>query len=435
MPGWYDQQIIDDAVGLNSVGGAALMTEGGASRDAFARFRVSDPTTLFDSQLQYDLQPLLWESSTTGGATVVHLTHQAAARLRCGTASGDKAIRQTRAYHRYQPGKSQMILLTGVVGAAKANVRKRLGYFDALNGIFLEQTAAGVSWVRRTYWSGAVVDTAIAQANWSLDPLDGSGASGITLDLSKSQILLIDLEWLGVGRVRVGFVIGGIVFYAHEFLHANTDHAGVYMSTANLPLRYEIENTAGAASATDLIQICGSVNSEGGFEEGRGIPFSASRGASAVAVTTRRPLLAIRPRDTFGGVVNRGTILPVGVEVLALTKCAFLEVVYGGAVSGGGPTWTDVDNTYSIAQKCVDATGITGGLTVASFYVPAAAQGASRAPGAQRINLLSRLPLTLNIAGTHPTSPLSDVLAVVATTAEGSDASNVYAGVNWQELY
>ena len=264
--------------------------------------------------------------------------------------------------------------------------------------------------------------------------MDGTGPSGETLDLSKSQILLIDMEWLGVGKVRVGFVIDGIVYYVHEFLHANRDLAGVYMSTANLPVRYEIENIAAAASATDLVQICSSVISEGGFEEGRGVPFSAGL-AAGVAVSTRRPLLSIRPRLTFGSVANRGAILPTSVEVLALSKCAYLEIVYGGAISKSGDlTWADVDATYSIVESNTDATAITGGIVLARFYVPAAARTQSVSPGAQRVNLLSRLPLTLSIAGAHPTTPFSDVLSVVATTAE-ADPSTVYTSVNWQELY
>jgi hypothetical protein len=352
--------------------------------------------------------------------------------MRCTTASGDKVIRQSRAYHRYQPGKSQLVMLTGVLGAAKANVRQRMGYFDAQNGIFLEQTSVGLRLVRRTYTSGSAVDNTVEQTAWNIDKMDGYGPSDVILDTSKAMIFVIDLEWLGVGRVRCGFVVDGSIYYVHQFNHANS-LTSVYMTTANLPLRYEIENTAAAASNTDLIQICSAVISEGGFEEGRGIPFSARSGVTAKAVTTRVPLVSIRPAATLNSIVNRGTILPISVDVAALSKSALIEIVYGGALTNA--SFAAVDATNSLTEADIAATAISGGIVVAQEFVPAATRAQSSSPGSSAINLLSRLPLTLNIAGAHPTSPFSDALSVVATVAEANETTNVFAAINWRELY
>ena len=235
---------------------AGAMTGEDFSTDAFGRVRVSDPATLFDSQHQYTSQPLYWGEQATGTGAATHLPNEASVRLSTGgTASGAKMYRRTKAYFRYQPGKSQFIAMTFVLGAATNNLRRRVGYYDSHNGIFVEQTGSGASVVRRTYTSGSAVDNVVAQDSWSIDRFDGTGPSGVTLDWTKTQILVIDLQWLGVGRVRVGFYVNGVLYYAHEFLNAN-NLSLVYMTSANLPLGYEIENTGITAGTNTMDCIC-----------------------------------------------------------------------------------------------------------------------------------------------------------------------------------
>lgn len=392
-----------------------------AAQDAFGRLRTSDPVTLFAAQFQYDLQPLMWESALTATGTATHLPNESSVRMRVA-ASGDKVIRQSRMYTRYRPGKSLLVALTTVVGTETENVRKRLGYFDAENGIFLEQNGiVDTALVRRTFTSGSAVDNRIVQADWNVDPFDGTGPSGITLDFTKAQILMMDLQWLGVGRVRVGFDINGVFWTAHQFLNAN-NLSTVYMTTANLPIRYEIEATGAIAGNTDLIQICSMVASEGGFEHELGIP--RSRGSNTpISVTTRRPILSIRPKATFNSIVNRGLIIPEGVSLTAATNEAYWELVYGGTVATT-PSWTSV-GTNSIVEYDVGATTITGGDVIASGFVINASSG-NRTIFNE--NILSRIPLVLDIAGANPV-----VLSLVATSFTGT--SSVTSEISWRELF
>lgn len=386
----------------------------------FSGLRVVQPTTLFDSQMQYDTNPLLWETTLAGSGSATHLPNESSVRLRTTTASGDSVIRQTKAYFRYQPGKGQMILTTFRTAVPAANVRQRIGYFDAQNGIFLELDGTTINIVRRTYTSGSAVDNKVAQASWNLDKLDGTGPSAITLDWTKTQILIIDFQWLGVGRVRVGFDIDGKIYYAHEFRNAN-NLTLVYMTTPNLPVRYEITNSGTASSSTnDLIQICTSVISEGGVELGRGYPFSANNGITAIGVTTRRAVLSIRPAATFNSIVNRSLILPQGFEFYVTTNAMLWEVVYNGTL-GGSPSWAAA-NASSAVEFDVAGTTVTGGITIASGYVPAAA--ATRTAVSQKIE--SRLPLVLDAAGANPIN-----LSLVATSFTGT--SNVAAEIDWVE--
>jgi len=293
------------------------------------------------------------------------------------------------------------------------------------NGIFLEQVSTGASIVRRTKTSGVAVDTAVAQTNWNLDKLDGSGTSGITLDLSKAQILVIDLQWLGTGRVRVGFDIGGTIIYAHQFLNSNSITT-VYMTTANLPLRYELEATGAIGASTTMKQICSSVISEGGFEEGRGLSFSASNPLAGKAITTRAAVITIRPKSTFNSIPNRGQIILDHLDTMVVTNNAFYEIVYNGTL-GGTATYTSVD-ANSLVEFDTASTTVSGGTVIESGYLAAGAgNGANAVSQVSEVGLNSRLAIALNAAGN-----IADTITFVATAQTGT--STVNATFEWKEI-
>ena len=390
--------------------------------DAFGRLRVSNPTDRFNSQFEYNALPLLWETVLVAGGTATHLPNESAVRLRVTTVSGDKVTRQSRRYIRYQPGKSQFIVMTGVLGAAKANVSRRLGYFDDENGFYFDQSDTDIGVVHREFTSGAVVNHRFEQSAWNLDKLDGTGPSGVTLDFTMSQIFVIDLEWLGVGRIRYGFNIAGVIIYCHEVLHAN-DLTTPHTTTANLPLRYEITNTGTAASNSDLLQICQTVISEGGFSDESGLIGSASNGITAISVTTRRPILSIRPKATFNSITNRGEVIPLGVSVFTGAQNVFWELVYDGALTGASYAST---NANSIVERDIAATAISGGIVIASGFV--AAGGAGGKGGGEKANITSKLVLGSNIAG-DTFVPLSLVVTAFTSTA------TVHGELSWKELY
>lgn len=410
--------------GSSSSAGLAIKAADSPSIDAFARWRVSEPAGLFDSQLQYDEADLFWDEYITGStAAVTHLPNESSARLRI--TGNEQIFRQTRAYHRYQPGKSQFILQTFVFPTIETGVVRRVGYFDGENGIFLDVSGTDLRLIRRTNASGTAVDNVITQANWNLDTFDGNGDSGITLDITKTQILIIDLEWLGVGRVRAGFVIDGVPVYAHEFLNAN-NLTTVYMTTPNLPLRYEIEADPGLTGTYDLHQICCQVSSEGGFEEERGIPFAVDTSITGtIAVTTRQAVLSIRPKATFNGLVNRAQITPESYGVLAETNSALVEIIYNGTLPTG-TAWTGADSE-SIVEYAVDAGVITGGIKVFSEYIPSSGANPNSRIGEGESALLSKLPLTLDINGENPIN-----LSIVVTSLNAT--SNINASFRWREI-
>ena len=326
--------------------------------DAFGRLRVSNPLTIFDSK-NIMSKNNLFDESLTGGGTVTYTANKSTVNLNVTQASGDKTIRQSKRVMSYQPGKSLLILNTFVMNTATANLKQKVGTFDANNGIFFYADGTTLKIVRRTYTSGSPVDTEISQSSWNGDKLDGTGTSGFTLDPAKSNILFIDIEWLGVGSVRVGFVINGILITAHTFNNANS-LTTVYMQTANLPIRYEIETAAALSSGTyTLQQICSTCISEGGYAPKaveQMVGTTAIAGSRLPTADTWHSIGTIRIRSGRPYAV----IVPAGYIVAGFENTDFQVGLFKGVtLASGSFSYTNYDDNieYDLTVRALSATG------------------------------------------------------------------------------
>jgi hypothetical protein len=295
---------------------------GGNNVDAFGRLRVSEPLTIFDSK-NIMSQNNLFAETTANGGSVVYTANKSTVNLNVTEAASSKTVRQSKRVMSYQPGKSLLIFNTFVMNTLTANLKQKVGLFDTNNGIFFTADGTTLKIVRRTYTSGTAVDTEISQSSWNGDTLNGTGASGYTLNTTASNILFIDIEWLGVGAVRVGFVINGQLITAHTFYNANS-LTTVYMQTANLPIRYEIERAGTIASGTyTLQQICSSCISEGGYSP-QGVEQmisteTISAGVNLATANTYYNIATIRIKTSRPYAV----IVPSGVDVLNISNGDF----------------------------------------------------------------------------------------------------------------
>lgn len=392
--------------------------------DAFGRLRISAPFNIFEIQFTYDLQPLFFEESNTNGDTT-HVPNASAARLSTGgTSSGNKAIFQSGQYFRYQPGKSQFVVWTCILGSKTANVRKRIGLFDAENGFFFEQDGSNLKIVRRTKTSGSVVDNAVNQSSWNLDVLDGTGSSGETLDESNDNLYIIDFQWLGAGRIRYGFDFGGQITYVHEIKFANTE-AVPFTTTGNLPFRTEIENTGVASGTTTFDFTCMAISSEGGFNP-TGIPGSVQN-EQLIEVTTANdplPILSIRNKATFG-ITNRGVVIPKSYQIISQDSIITYKIILNGSLTGA--SYNDVDATNSMVEFDIAATAISGGLVIDSGFLSGAKD--KKESGNIGEELMNKLFLANNIAG-----DTGDVLSIVISIpAVPGTASDCAAAFTWKE--
>ncbi len=387
--------------------------------DAFGRQRISTPEMIFNSKQIFDNQPLYWDDvqETGSGTTSTHSSFTASTTLAVSANTAGKRTRQTYMRFNYQPSKSQLIHITGVLkkSGGGTGIITRMGYFDDDNGIFLQRSGSTVGIVLRTSTSGSPSDSnLITQANWNLDKMNGSGVSGVNLDFSKTQILIIDFEWLGVGCVRIGFVIDGLIFYCHQFNNAN-NLTSVYMSTPNLPLRYQIENT-GAGAASSIECICGAVTSEGGKEE-VGTNLFLSSGTTPISATKAQlnAILGWRLKSDYKGCTI--DILDTGIYCSSIDAYQW-QLIFNPSVAG---TFTYNDVAGEPLQKAIGngTTNIaSGGTIVAGGY------GTSKL-SADTNALKALKKLGCSISGTMDT-------LVLCIYPLGNNALDAYASVNYR---
>lgn len=415
------------AVIVDPATGVPLITT--AQFDAFGNLRVSQPETIFDSKQVFDADLLNWNVPVAGGATITYQAQRASSLLSVPVGAGASAVRQTKRYFNYQPGKSDRTDVTFVLDAGDATVTKRAGRFDSNNGIFLRQVGGNLALVRRSDVSGVVVDEVVAQADWNGDPLDGSGPSGKTFNVLGVQLMRIAYEWLGAGSVQVSFAEPGKGFVlAHVFENVNI-LTSVFMRMPNLPVRYEIvRDSLGSAPAT-LEAICTSIVSEGG-QQLVGNKFAADRGITARAVTAAAmlPLIAIRLRGPASTLPASATNMRRTIQILNFTIASLAQgdtslfrlLLNPTRGAGTAPTWVAADPLSSVEFDVASTQVLTGGVEVAAGY----AQGR----GTEAVN--SRQMAEAIGADFAGTTADEWVLAAQAQTG----TNNLLAAMEWIEL-
>jgi len=389
--------------------------------DIFGRQRVSTPLTLFDSCHRYKDNGL-WTTATTGTASATFNANQGLVDLAVDNSINSEVVRETTKVFSYQPGKSLLILNTFVMQAKKTGLRQRVGYYNDYNGIYFEVNNSTVNFVERSYVSGGLAETRVAQSSWNADKLDGTGLSGLTLDTSKAQIFWMDIEWLGVGSVRTGFIINGQIIVCHIFNHANLI-SSTYITTASLPLRYEIKNTAATSGSSTLKQICSTVISEGGYElrglqQSIGTPINAP--SSLAVAGTYYPVISIRLKST----ALDGIIILTALSMMGIGNGINYswQVIASGTTTGG--SWISA-GTNSAVEYNISGTSFTGGRILASGFINSSNQGSPS------IDILKEALFKFQLERNGLTStPYELTLAVTA----GNNSQNIFASVDWEEI-
>ena len=412
--------------------------------DAFARLRVSNPVTMLDirfpgqnigsaSFLKNNLQIT---DATSGSYTGTY----GDSKLTVNASGVGYYISQSRNYCIYQPGKSLLFMASGIIDPSNNNYTTRIGYFDNVvpltnplivrNGLYFEHSGGVCSVNIKNNTS-----TTINQSDWNIDKLNGTGLSGLTLDFRKTQLFVIDMEWLGVGRVRFGFYAYGKIQYCHQVTNINILTAP-YTNSINLPICYSIHNsTVGGGTSNNFKQICSTVISEGGYAP-LGRPFSISTGSPTsvqIAFNTEEPILFLR-----GNVANTNyyhqNIIPTGLSMICSSTNDLilykLEYFVAGTYIGIDPSWNNVNNNYSVAQYARNlASGYnnTNAITLDQGYFYG--RGTNTFSSLGDVFTSQVLQITSNITNE------SDILVLTATFVSTSGNTNVLGTLSWQELY
>ena len=380
-----------------------VLTDTQANTDAFDRFRVSEPTTLFELNHIDNKRPRLVDEIVTGSGVSTH-NMGSYCKMEVGSSGPGRVIRQTFEYIPYQPGKSRLMLFTGVLEAVAggvANVTSRVGSYDdggnktfvlgPGDGEYFELTNSGLYACERLTNS----NTSVIQSSWNYDVFDGtestSNPSGFLVnDYSKAMILAIDQEWLGIGPVRFGFFINGSFRLGHTFNHSgigtptSTAITYPYTKTGKLPIRYEIISSA--AATAEMRMICSTIISEGGYD-----PIGDPHSNVTVNATVPSSLLAYTPVMSLKLIESRNnirhTLMVKNVSVLnktgsgssaswrlfllgddsKLTGASFSNIhVDSSAQVDESATFVDTDGAYQIASGFVE-TRSSQNLTFSSY--------------------------------------------------------------------
>jgi len=391
--------------------------------DAFNRLRVSNPLTLFDSSHRFR-DNSLWSTLSANGGSVAFNQTQGLMDLNVTNASGASALRETTKVFAYQPGKSLLIMNTFVMAASADGLVQRVGYFGNDNGIYFQMDGDTISFVERSIVTGSLVNTVCARSLWNGDKLDGSGPSEITLDLTKAQIMWLDIEWLGVGTIRTGFVVNGQFIVCHSFHHANIINS-TYITTASLPLRYEIFNKTATSGSKTLKQICSTVISEGGYQlnglqQSVGIPIG-----SPYRLTTKEtfyPVVSIRLKSS----PNRQDAIVIVSAISLLGKTAgdtFNWQVRNAAKTSGG-AWVSADDDSAVEYN-ITATSLTGGRVLGSGYFSTTQQTGGG------IDILKEALFRNQLERNSFTGECFEMTIVAAANNNNSD---LFASIDWEEI-
>ena len=390
--------------------------------DAFGRFKVSNPFTIFDSQHRYQLNDK-WVTATGVNGTSAYQVNESAVNLNVTTTSGDYIYRETNRVFPYQPGKSLLTMCSFVFASGKTNLRQRTGLFSTQNGVFFEQSGTTNNLVLRSFSSGTVAETRVPQSSWNYDVFNGSGVSERLLDPTKANIFWCDIEWLGVGDVRAGFVVDGRPEIAHIF-HNDNVNATAYMTTAILPLRQEIENVGVTASSSTSKQICATVISEGGYEmkgTGGAIGQAINAKYDLTVVATSYPVVSIRLKSTRAD----AAIILAGLSLVGATSAHYnWRLVEGGTTTGG--TWVSAGSSSAVEYNITGTSFALGtGRELLQGYTASSNQSSSV------IDLGKQDLLKYQLKRNSFTSSFTELTLTVAADVAGAD---VIAAFNWEEI-
>lgn len=436
------------------------------SFDMNNRLEVVDLETLLEIKFQpfvTSIDPLL-VSTYTSQSNITYSINNSIMTITGTAVMAAYFISQSKQYCIYQPGKTMIIYMTGIIGPSgnTNGTTTDIGYFDSnINGVggnglyFSYNPVLGISVNLLTSRNGVV--TSIPQYLWNGDKVDGSGKSGINLSFSKMQYFVIKFAWLGVGIIKFGFNVMGKFICVHKITNYNS-LSYPWMTSPNLPLRYRLTLATSSDSGT-LIQCCATILSDGGYSQ-LGHIYSCSNLQNVVTLgITETPMLAITGSctTTIGTPIGSTTntyyhnpinLLSYNAVVPANTVTILLSIrlypagtPFMTAYPTGGITWTDVlspttTNSGSVIKYSqggttagkIQASGSSGFTTSNSIllkqdYIYSRSQAIS----------LSELSNIYSKLGSN-TQNVSDIIIITGMFIASSGTTTALVGITFCEL-
>ena len=405
------------------------------------RLKISTYETSFFNTFQYGIETDVWDTGTTGTASVTYDSNSSQLIMSIGGTVGDKCLRITKNVQRYIPGRTSTLSFAVTLNTPVEGIRKRIGMFEGGNGFWFEDSGVWVDGIPqyKCVVSNTGTPISVSRDNWNGDKLDGNGVSGIVADASKIQLITVEYEWYGAGQVKFGFVIDGKTHVVHTHSNANR-YQNPWSETPFLPISLELEAISTVAGGPfTMIQGSNSLISEGdvgklGIAQNVSSPFYGTRMAAALTSAATRdnwyPVLSIRLKsDALTGIVlptffQTATIDNTNVFYKICRNATIPAAVVAG--QDGPQPWLDMPDTNSFVQyqtylNPANITVANQGTSIDSGFVISGGGGAAIAFDKDTNYQLGR-----NTLGT-----VSDTLTIMA--ASNNTGKDALASMTWIE--
>lgn len=390
--------------------------------DHYGRRRTVSPNKVFSTTFAYNSDPIQFDRKLVTGGTITHSPNNSSVHLNVTASNGSEVIFQTRNHFRYMPGATDILDASCFFGASEAGLIKQYGLFNGQDGAYFEQTSEGMFVCITSNATGTpTVTHRIAQVNWNIDTMDGTGPSGLTFDPEDYNIFIIEYTWQGAGPVRYGLYTSKGIKYFHEITFNGITNP--IWGMPNLPIRARIVRTSAGSGAAAFRIGSVAIYRDTDTIDFPQFDFGASRLESSVSISsgTFKPVISVRPKLTFGGRANRVLIEPVKATILNIQSRAMIyQIVKGGTLTS--PTWVSA-GANSAAEYDISATGLSGGDIIQEGYV-----GISGFQEITSVIEAKNAQVSLDIDGSNP-----QVLTLnVRSFANNTDT---YGSIDWKEIY
>lgn len=358
--------------------------EGLPQLDAFGKLRVSNATLLGEYTFVNSVLPDKFSSTLShSGASISWDQYKRALLLTVDTSAGAIAAHTTNTYHHYFPGASQVAMMTLALGdSGKTGMGRGWGLYDELNGFhFLHKNGRlGVSIKSNT--SGTVQDIyfwqdpVVGEQGWNGDKLDGTGPSGMVIDVTKDNLYWVDEQWLGAGRVRFGVYYNGDRIVCHEYNHANTQPVP-FSATGSLPLTFTQRNITATGSSSEMRVFCCTVWTEASVNViAQGQPDQRCVDVTIPATNDQYYYVStLSPQESYAtGNVNRTIYFPTNINVMAfdtttgLPALVDVEIIAEPVLSGLSFVATDSYSTVVYDRGPYDSDATVAGNSTTVYH-------------------------------------------------------------------
>lgn len=390
------------------------------SKSAFGELLVAQPTPQFQGSFEYtvDNTELITQTVLNGG-TVTQASAMGVVTTSTTTASS--ALLNTVHHAKYKSGQGGLVRFTGLFTSGVAATEQFIGLYDEAgsseafkNGYMIGHSGTAFGVHRFTN----DVLTTVPAANFD-DPLDGSGASGMTIDTTKINVFEIRFQYLGAGDIQfcVENPDTGKFFIFHRIRYAN---ANLLPSVFNPNFRFGMwVNNKGTTS--NLIMKSASYAY---FIEGKTDlinihhPHQTSGEKQKTSVTSEVAIFTIRNKASYASKTNFiDAILEMfscSIEASSPNNLGKVRLVKN-ATLGGTPLYVDINTSDSIVDIDVAGTTVTGGKELTTF--PLAGKNDRTFLDLSSFNFLQQAGDTITVAGSS------------------ASAATINASLLWKEIF